>query len=56
VRENYTGTILIDTARHSEAWAPVQQQAQVEVMNTMLSLWHGIADAVKRRETESADR
>jgi hypothetical protein len=36
VPNNYIGTILVDTARRSEACAPAQQQAQVKVMNTML--------------------
>ena len=46
---NYMGTILIDTARRSEAWAPAQQQAQVEFANTVGALSHAMTDDVKPR-------
>jgi hypothetical protein len=39
--KNYAGTILIDTARRSEAFAPAQQHAQVEDTNTMMSYGMG---------------
>jgi hypothetical protein len=47
--ENYAGTLPEDTARHSEACSPMQQQAQVEVANTMIVLSHAIGEAVKAK-------
>jgi hypothetical protein len=45
--ETYAGTILTDTARRSEAWAPAQQHAQVEFLNTVKALSHAIKHGVK---------
>jgi hypothetical protein len=52
--ENYAGTILMDTARRSEAWAPAQQHAQVDIANIVSRLSHAAKDGVKTTAPASA--
>jgi hypothetical protein len=54
VRRTYTGTILGLIAPRSEAWAPAQQQAQVEVANIVRPLSHAADDGVKPTRRRAA--